>query len=254
MQRLWLIPMLTGCQYLEEVRVDPSEVTWGGYVYAYLSDAEDAAFLTDLTADYPITDPVVELVDLDDSLLIEGTQPFTDSPGYWRFESAPVGEEIAIRLSGEGMTSTVWRGQVPGGTATWLTGALYAYESVIYDDYFATLDGFGGLSFPSLTDSDSAMLWGEPMSPEDWAGATITVTDGSGAEAPVLALAYDESGALTEAGSGAVDLFLAPNLTPGTVTLSVQAVSGATAETTYPARAGDLLSAVFYALPAEETE
>ncbi|MFT5682755.1 MAG: hypothetical protein ACI8RZ_003679 [Myxococcota bacterium] len=249
--RLSPVMFLIGCQYLEEVRTDPAEVTWGGYIYAYLEGAAEPVFLSELTADTPVTEPLVELVDLTDTLLIEATQPLEGSPGYWRFEIAPAGEEVAIRIGGEGMTTTVWRGVVPGGTATWLTGAVYSYETAIYDDFFTSIDGFQGISFPSLVDSELAAMWGEPMVPEDWAGASITVTDGEGSTADVLALAYDDTGALIEAGTGAVDLFIAPSLAPGTITLRVEAAGRDAVEEQWPARAGDLISAVFFALPVE---
>ena len=251
MIRLAPVLLLISCQYLEEVREDPVTVRWGGYVYAYLADAEEAVFLSELTTDAPITAPAVELVDLTDSSLQEGTQPYDSSPGYWIFEEVAVGEEVAIRVSGEGLTPTVWRGVVPSGTATWLNGVLYAYETSIYDEFFSTIDGLQGVTFSSLVDSEDALLWGEPLYPEDWAGTEISVIDGEGAAAAVLALAYDDSGALLEAAGGPVDLFLAPNLAPGTVTLRVVSSSGSAIETDYPARAGDLLSAVFYALPTE---
>ena len=241
--------LLVGCQYLEEVRTDPTEVVWGGYVYAYLSDAEEAVVLSEASAENAVATPVVTMVDMTDTTLEDASQPFTDSPGYWRFETAPVAEEVAIRVSGEGMTPTVWRGVVPGGTATWLTGVLYAYQATIHDDFFASVDGIEDMSFASLTDSTTATLWGEPMSAEDWAGATITVTDGEGSQAEVLTLAYDDTGALVASDGGRVDLFLAPNLAPGTVTLRVDAEGLDPVETDYPARAGDLLSAVFYTLP-----
>lgn len=251
MLRLSPAMLLIGCQYLEEVRTDPVEVDWGGYVYAYLEDAAEPVVLSELSEVDPIAGPLVELVDLSDEPLIEGAQPFESSPGYWRFEDAPVGEEVAIRITGEGMTPTVWRGVVPGGTATWLTGALYSYESAIYDAFFESIDGFQGIAFPSLTDSDAAAMWGEPMVPEDWAGATITVTDGEGVTAEVLALSYDDTGALIEAGDGAIDLFLAPSLAPGTITLRVEAEGREAVEEQWPARAGDMVSAVFFSLPAE---
>ena len=155
--------LLVGCQYLEEVREDPETVLWGGYVYAYLADAEEAVVLSDLSAEDPIMTPAVELVDLTDVSLQEGTQPYDTSPGYWSFEDLPVGDEVAIRVSGEGLTPTVWRGVVPSGTATWLSGVLYAYEFAIYEEFFASIDGFQGLTFPSLVDSEHAMLWGEPL-------------------------------------------------------------------------------------------
>ncbi len=251
MTRLSPVLLLAGCQYLEEVREDLTEVTWSGYIYAYLQDADEPVVLSQQTADSPITDPIVELVDLTDATLLEATQPFSSSPGYWRFEDAPVGEEVAIRVSAEGMTPTVWRGRVPSGAGIWLTGAVYSYETAIYDAFFESIDGFEGMSFPSLVDSDRAALWGEPLSPEDWAGATITVTDGAGEDVAILALAYDDTGALVEAGGGRVDLFIAPALTPGTVTLRVEATGREAVEEQWPARAGDLLSAVFFALPEE---
>ena len=251
MTRLTPVLLLVSCQYLEEVREDPTTVRWGGYVYAYLAENEEAVFLSELTAESPITAPAVELVDLTDASIQEGSQPYDSSPGYWLFEEVPIGEEVAIRVSGEGLTSTVWRGVVPGGTATWLNGVLYAYETSIYDDFFATIDGFQGVTFPSLVDSEDALLWGEPLYPDDWAGAEISVTDGEGAAAAVLTMAYDDSGALVAAADGPVDLFLAPSLAPGTITLRVVSSDGSAIETDYPARAGDLLSAVFYALPTE---
>ena len=251
MRLLPIALLLSGCQYLEEVRTDPTEVSWGGYVYAYLSESSEAVVLSELSEELAITAPALSMVDLTDTTLLDATQPFTDSPGYWRFDDAPVGEEIAIRVEGDDMTPSVWRGVVPSGTATWLSGALYTYETAIYDEFFASIDGFQGASFASLASSETALLWGEPLTPEDWAGASITVIDGDGVSADVLTLAYDDTGALVDAADGAVDLFLAPGLAPGIVTLEVLTAAGSVATTEYPARAGDLLSAVYYALPVQ---
>jgi hypothetical protein len=230
-----LVAALAGCQFIEEVRTDPDQVTWGGGVQVDRS-------VTTGTID-SLTEGAVTMLDLNGQLLAEAVQPFTDELGYWRFEAAPVDEEVAIRLTSDGMTPWVWRATVPSGAALWFTGALFAREPAVHQAYFEALDGMSGISASSLEDGEVAAIWGEPIDPDEWAGVDIVVTDGDGVQAPVWRLVLGASGRLVEAGDGPVDLFIAPNLQPGTVTLTA---GGAT--TQWPAQGGDMLSAIFYDL------
>jgi hypothetical protein len=183
------------------------------------------------------------MIDLDGALLEEATQPLSDNPGYWRFDAAPVGQAVAIRVSGEDVTPMVWRSTVPTGEALWFTGGLFAREPALHQSYFAALDGLDGISAVALERGTVAALWGEPLDPEEWSGVDITVTDGDGVEAPVWRLSIDDAGQLAEAGGGPVDLFIAPNLAPGIVTLEAGG-----AMTSWPAQGGEMLSAVFFDL------
>lgn len=226
---------LSGCQFIEEVRTDPERVSWGGTVQ--IDRSLSSGEIVELTAG------AVTMLELDGALLAEATQPFSDSPGYWRFDAIPVGEDVAIRVSGEDVTPMVWRATVPTGDALWFTGGLFAREPAVHQSYFAALDGLGGISPVALERGSVAALWGEPLDPEEWASVDITVIDGDGSEAPVWRLSIDATGQLVDAGDGPVDLFIAPNLAPGLVTLDA-----GDASTSWPAQGGDMLSAVFYDL------
>lgn len=246
-KRLWgLVALLalTGCQFIEEVRTLPDTITWGGTVQAdrSASTGEVDAF----------TAGRIEMLDEDGALVDTGAQPFEDDLDYWRFNKAPVGQEVAIRLVGaedDGLATSVWRTAVPSGAALWFTGALFTREHDVYNAYFESLEALDkSLTVSRPADGELAVLWGEPISPDEWAGADISVTDGAGQAATVWRLTFNARGQLVEAEDGeAVDLFIAPNLAPGTVTLTA---GGAT--TSWPAQNGDVLSAVFIDL--EETQ
>lgn len=228
---------LAGCQFVEEVRVDAAQVSWGGQVQVDQSFSVGEA--TDLVSG------TVTMMTLDGSVLEEATQPNADNLGYWAFSNAPVGETVAIRIDGDPdlLTPMVWNTTVPPGAALWFTGALFAREPAIHQAYFDALDGIDGITATPLEDGTVAALWGEPLDPTQWAGVEIVVTDGAGQQAPVWRLAIDEKGQLAEANDGPIDLFIAPNLQPGTVTVRI-----GTQETTWPAQGGDMLSAIFYEL------
>jgi len=235
MSTRWLLVLLTGCQFIEEVRTDPETVSWGGTVQV------DRSVTTGEVGE--LTAGAVSMLDPDGAPLLEAIQPFDDSPGYWRFDDAPVGAEVAIRLEADDIVPIVWRGTVPTGEALWFSGALYGREAAVYEAYFDALDGLNGIAAPTVGDPEVSVLWGEPLDPDAWAGVDITVTDGSGDEAALWRLAISDEGTISDAGDGAVDLFIAVNLAPGAVTLEA---GGAT--TRWPAEGGDVLSAAFYEL------
>jgi hypothetical protein len=135
----------------------------------------------------------------------------------------------------------VWRATVPTGEALWFTGAVFAREPTIHQAYFDALSGLNGITALPLEDATVAAIWAEPLQPEDWAGIDISIVDGSGEVMPFWALAVDEQGQLADAGNGPIDLLIAPNLQPGTVTLRA-----GDSETSWPAQGGDMLSAIFF--------
>lgn len=231
-----LLALLAGCIQLSEVVTPPDEIAWTGWVYGDLP-GEDAPLLEAGT---------LQVVDLEDQELATGAM-LEEDPGYWQV-TVPVDLEVAVRVDGGAQVPTVWRARTPTGRAYWLSGALFAVADQTQAELFDSLEGWQGMSPADLSDGEVAHLWGTPWDPEAWAGATVEV-EHAGGSAPVALLAVDTDGALIDAGAGRVDLFLAPDLEPGPVTLRVTAADGRRAETTWPARGGDLLSAFYFALP-----
>lgn len=228
--------LLSSCSFLEEQRTAPTAVAWSGYIYSDLP-TEDTALLEvgSLTA-----------VDLDDTELSTGGT-YEDSPGYWQIE-VPVDTDLALRLTGGDQYPTVWRGHSPSGRGYWLNGALFAMHRDTVDGLLDGLRGFQDLDPADLADEEVAHLWAQPTDREAFAGVDVAVLDELG-EAQVVRLAVDTDGALVDAGTGPVDLILAVDLLPGPVTLVLTGPDGASSETTWPARGGDLLAGFFLSAP-----
>lgn len=249
---LWtLLTVLLGCQYFEEQRAQPTTVSWDGYVLAQVADEADARVMDSGR---------VALQAMDGSFELEAIAS-TTTAGYWRFDEVPVATEVAVILEGpEGgseslpeLAPTVWRGITPSGRASWLTGGLFLRDLDTTEAFLQDLTAFDEVeAVTPLIDGTVAHLWGEPWEPEAWVGARLGATGGDGAEVQVLALAYAEDGTLGIAGDDdPIDLFVALELEPGEVELEVEASDGSLATTTWPARGGDLLSAIYLALPED---
>ena len=232
-----------GCQYLEETRIEPTEVSWSGYLTHYEPKTGDSVYASEATLD---------MVDLNDTLLITAGQPLSGNPAYYRFENIPVQTPIALRLSGNDLTTMVWQGTTPSGTGMWLTGSIFTYHSQLHDEFLANVADIKSISIESLKEGEVAHLWGEPLNPQEWSNVEITATDGDNHSVEVHRFYYDEDGNLAPATDGPVDLFLAFNLMPGLVTLSIIPQTGEIIETIYPTRGGDMLSAIFHALGEEQ--
>lgn len=236
-----LLLLLTGCLSFTEQREAPEAVFWSGWVIADLATQTEPVALAGGGVD--ITGP--------DGASVADTsaeQPYDDSPGYWQLQLPPA-TQIALRLTGPDVLPWVWRTQSPGGNGLWLTGALFARDAETVDGFLASVDTLPGVSAAPIEGSDRSLVWGEPLDPSDWIGATIVVIDGEGVEAAVLPLTTDDSGALVTAGpDDPIDLFLGLDLAPGTVEMTVTAADGGTTRTVWPAQGGDVLSAVFYHL------
>lgn len=228
-----------GCAYLEEQRAASDQATWSGDVLIG-PYAEDATLLTDGSVTFSYLDGHAEDV--------EATQ-YDSSPGAW-WATLDVDQELSIRLSGPDVLTTVWRDRSPTGRAYWFDGGLFARTAAELDATVAALIEAGLLAEApaSLADGEVAALWGAPADPEAWAGAVVTVLDGATLPAQVLLVQVTEDGAYAASDGGRVDAFFAFDLAPGDVKLTVTGAEGGTAQTIYPAQAGDLLHPAFYFL------
>lgn len=237
-----LLLALTGCAYLVEQRDVPDQVEWSGYVYAGVP-VDDGPLLED---------GAIDILDRDGAPLddAEARQDYEDALGYWTLD-VPVDTEIALRLSGADVLPTLWLGTTPTGRGYWLNGALFARSAEETTALFDALEADLGLAPQELSDGAIAHLIGQPWDREAVAGATWSATDGAGAAADVVLLVADEDGALSDAGAGPVDVVIALNLAPGTVSLQVDATDGRAARAEWPAQGGDLVSAMWFQLAEE---
>lgn len=246
---------LTGCEtvlsVLEEQRVAPTEITWSGQILdgPY---AEDVGVFTGgtITLSDHAGDPLLSAAG---EALADPVESDTQ-PGTWAL-TVPVYTDILVRLSGEGFATTVWSSHTPGGRAYWYTGALFARRA---EDLDATLAAYAeaGLMEPpttALSDGEVVYLMAEPLAPDAWAGAQVSVTDGAGATAPIVLLTTDEDGVIGLAGEDdPISAVLALDLAPGDVVLTVEAADGAGLTLSWPAQGGDLLNASFLGLSTSD--
>ena len=257
MRAFLLCPLLTlaGCEtawtFLEEQRVTPTEIAWTGQILdgPY---ADDAGVFTGgtVTATDHAGDPLLSAAG---ELLADPVESETQ-PGAWTL-TVPVYTDILLRLSGEGFANTVWSSHTPGGRAYWYTGALFARSVEDLDATFAAYAEAGLLEAPSapLSEGQVAWLWAEPIEPEAWADAEITLIDGAGAEAALVRVTSDDAGQLSVAGPGdPIYQIFAFDLAPGDVILRVVAADGTSLTLSWPAEGGDLLNASFLGLSTSE--
>ncbi|MDP6932252.1 MAG: hypothetical protein QGG40_05010, partial [Myxococcota bacterium] len=204
-----------GCMYLEEQRSIPTEITWDGYVLA-------GTPTDDLTA---LEEGSVTFLGVDGSTLSEAEQPYTSYPGYWSAE-VPVDTELFVRIDGTDLAPTLMHGFSPTGRASWYTGALFGRTAAEVESLFESLSDAALVDFEPLSEGEVAYLWGEPLYPETWTGADITLEGGDDELIEIWKFAIDDEGQLEDAGEGPIDLFLAADITPGTVRMTVDTLAG----------------------------
>jgi hypothetical protein len=158
---------------------------------------------------------------------------------------------VALHLAAEGVLPTVWRGTTPSALGYWYTGALFAYDEATWLPFFEQFDGQGGVSVEPLGD-EICWLWGVPLDPEAWAGASIEILDGEGQSATVLAYHASDEGLLSLTTSEPVHYIMAFDLAPGDVTMQVTTADGRSFEERWPAWPGEVISAWYLALPPED--
>ncbi len=216
-----------------------SPAVWYGYV------VDDPVAVGNTTT--PLADGELFAVDLDGTPLTGVSQPEGAPAGYWEMR-LDVDIPVALRVEGPNHVPMVWRAQTPSTNAELLSGYLFARDAAVASVVLDDLLGDG--ASVGFVDGDDAALWGQPGDPEAWAGATLTAEDGEGNVHAVSPFTIADSGEAVPAGpDDAVQLFLASGLAPGQVRFEVRLPDGTTAETVWPARGGDMLSAHYYALP-----
>lgn len=223
---------LLGCT----VATTTDEIDWSGYIYTMQQNGDfkqiEAGTMT-------ILDPTGEI-------LIEGEQPYPDSPAYWNVTVplAQQGQEIAIRLTAENSDTMLWRGRSPTSKSIWLGGSLYTHTKAYNQYLFAALSND---EVEPLADGEVAHLYGKPLVPETWANAQITLFDGSGNSHQVQAFSSAEDETFSTEIAEKIDFFCAFNIEPGILSLQVILQDGTEIVTDYPANGGDLISAINFA-------
>lgn len=232
-----LLMAAIGCVALDD-GAEADLVLWSGTVYEdpYLG-AEPAG----------LVGGGLVAVDLGDTELAAGVES-ESTPGSYSIE-VPSGVDLALRVTGPSHVPTVFRGRAPTSRGIWFNGALFGRQA---DPLLSFLDGVelpDGGAPADLADGDRAHLWVEPAEPGALAGGTIDLVDGDGDPGDVIALTTAPDGSLVLATPGdAVTLILGLDLAPGDITIGLTAADGRTAETTWPARGGDLLAGPLFAL------
>ncbi len=232
---------LTGCI---AAPTGAGPVSWAGYVFADPYTSEEL-----------LTGGSFEVLELQGGCVLDDAdacivgEESDGTAGYWSVD-VPRSTPVALRLQAAGSAPTVWRVTTPRRDAQWLNGGLFTRDLAAIDAFVAELGPPWATAVP-LSSSADAWMWGAPLDPTAWIGASLTLTGGDGAEVAVLALTQADDGAVSVASAtDPVDLLLATDIAPGAVTLTVQAADGREAVEAWPAQPGDLLSAVFLALPS----
>ncbi len=176
-----------------------------------------------------------------------GEQPYASSLGVWRAVLEP-GIDFQLRVESEGAYPALWRGRAPEQDGLWYTGALFSWPEEVWGGFIEQLAGLEEAPLDLRTE-DVVHLWGVPVDKDLATQALgpdrVVVIDGEGVEADVVLVGAGEA----EEGQDAPTYFMAFNLAPGEIVVQVTGESGDVAETTYRARAGEVVSAWWFEVP-----
>ena len=226
---------LAGC-------LDTSQLlVWEGYLYTQTEDGLVA-----------MPNAFTELYGSDGTLLIEGTVPVGRPSNFNQIslEDEWIGQVANLRVGGEGNQTVQWAGRIPNKASTWIPGTLFG----VNPEYLMTfLRSFAEPAEVTL-ENDGIHLWGEPLEPTSWVDSTITLKDSDGTDYPIYQYSQLDTGLISTNISEKVDWFFAWNLPKRTLTLTVTTPDGQVIDTTYYPQQGDVLSALYYALPLQEDE
>ncbi len=219
--------------------VQPESTTvWEGYLFQQSAEGM-----------VPLVDARSELLSVEGDLLEVGMVPNGRPSHYHRFtiDEDIQDATIAVRISSDESHSVLWSGSAPTATSTWLPGGLFALETEFGN---AFLESFASTVEVELT--GSIHLWGEPFRSEEWIDIQISLYDDA-QEYPVYTFSQLPNGLISTSVEEGIDWFFAWNLPASPLTLRVELDSGAVVETQYSPQEGDILSALYYALPELET-
>lgn len=235
--------LLAGCADERGQRPAEAEVGYAGYVWASpaVDEAGEGTLLTGAGAEVAFT--VLSGDRAGEG--IAAAQPYAAYPGWWAAE-LPAGEDVAIRIAGEGLYPARWRAAAPGSDGGWYSGALFGAEAGWADALFAAVDpGARALS------AGATHVWGAPLDPENWDCAAVRVTGAADAAGDGAVRCFDvsEEGAMTPVVSGSFDWFFALDVAPGEVaadgTGRITVDSGLGWEASYTAAEGEVVMALW---------
>jgi hypothetical protein len=121
---------------------------------------------------------------------------------------------------------------------------IYPRSAEILPVLMDELASAAGIDLPSsaeLLAARAGALVIEPLSPEGWTNATVSVVDGTGSEVPFAMLTVLDDGSYALAEGTPVDILLASEILPGTVTLEVEDSRGMFTTQTWTLAAGELV-------------
>jgi len=228
-----LLPTLfIGCQSIEQ------PIVWEGYAFEQTSDGM-----------VPLRGAMVELMDKNGVLIGEGTTPAGRQEHFLRLilEEEMLNQPIELRVSSPTTTPILWNGISPSTSGTWLAGGLFSIEEAFG---FEFLNTFADTVDIELT--GSIHLWGEPFRSEEWTDVVITLSD-EVQDYPIYTFSQLPNGLISTNTESGIDWFFAWNLPATTLFLRIETSDGQMIETIYHPEEGDILSALYYALPPKET-
>lgn len=211
-------------------------LNWNGYLYLENADGFD-----------PLPNGTMTLYDRNGAFLMDSTQPYSGTAHYHNFALTEdlLGLEISLFIQSPNTYPIVWNGTIPNASSSWLSGALFAPEEIFIQEYFANFDVNDNIQW-----NDTAVqLWGQPLIPEDWKDIAISVIDGNGETVEVYSFAQVDNFITNDTSSG-IQWFFAWNISPGNIEVTITNLStNDSVSTTYPTEGGEIISALFYALP-----
>ena len=225
------IPLLS-CTSTEE------SILWEGYLFEQSTDGV-----------VPLEDSFLEIIDETGSTIAEGDTPTGRPSHYQRLTLTPdlLEKPVELRVSSPTTIPILWSGESPSKSATWLAGGLFAIERDFGLDFLNT--------FATTVDQEltgTVHLWGEPFRPEEWIDVEISIFDAD-QEYPIYTFSQLPNGLISTNVETGIDWFFAWNLPSRPLTLQIDTLDGSTITTMYHPQEGDILSALYYALPLQET-
>ena len=222
---------LLSCTSVEE------SILWEGYLFEQSTDGV-----------LPLENSSLELIDSTGTTISEGSIPAGRPSHYQRIVLMPdlLEQPVELRVSSPTTIPILWSGESPSKSATWLAGGLFAIERSFGLDFLNTF-----ATTVDIEPTGPVHLWGEPFRPEEWIDVEISISD-TEQEYPVYTFSQLSNGLISTNVDAGIDWFFAWNLPPVPLTLRIDTPDGSTITTVYHPQEGDILSALYYALPQEE--
>jgi hypothetical protein len=217
---------------------DP-QIYWEGYLFQQSAEGM-----------VPLEDATIEVLNEAGEFLTDGSVPDGRPSHYQRvtMETEWLNQPLGLRVGNTNSMAMVWTGQSPSKDATWLPGGLFALDESFGTEFLN--------SFATTVDvplEGPVHLWGEPFHSEEWIDVIIVLFDDE-QEYPVYTFSQLSNGLISTSIDTGIDWFFAWNLPAKPLTLQITLQTGDVVQTQYAPQDGDILSALYYALPQEDSE